>query len=206
MASALLPEPGVSRQISPVVTAPAVLMEPRAAPTPPPRPTPAPEPVRATPAPVSNNYTPAPAHSAPWPERGPTVSGLARSGLMPTDPPPELDGSKRRRLVRVLLVGLALGAAVLIWTVVRSQLGGTASPGPADSDSAAPSITAPPTAPTPTVTSTATAVDPGKLNRPLRPTPSAKPWIKSKGGAPQKRPQDGTIEIPDVPGDVPPAP
>jgi hypothetical protein len=91
--------------------------------------------------------------------------------------------------------------------VVRSQLGESISPGPSESSSAPPVLSTPPPPPLPTPTTTASAVDPGKLNRPLKPAFSAKPWVKPKGGGvPAKKPADGTIEIPDVPGDVPPAP
>lgn len=109
-------------------------------------------------------------------------------------------------MVRALLVVLALGAAALIWIVLHSQLGDPVSPGPAESSSAPPVLSTPPPLPTPAVTTAASAVDPGKLLRPLKPVYSAKPWVKPKGGVPAKKPTDGTIEIPDVPGDVPPAP
>jgi hypothetical protein len=109
-------------------------------------------------------------------------------------------------MVRFLLVGLVLGAIGLTWIVVRSQLGGTATVGPAESSSAPPVLSAPPPPPPPSASAASSAVDPGKLTRPLKPTPSAKPWVKPKGPIPTKKPQDGTIEIPDVPGDVPPAP
>jgi serine/threonine protein kinase len=138
-----------------------------------------------------------------------TVSGLARSGLTPTDPPPELDGSRRRRMVRILAVALVLGAAGVAWGVVRSQLHTTPAADPAEIPSAPP----PPSASTPPAPSmvipsfTAAAVDPGKVSRPTRPTPTVKPNV----GTPRprvKRPPDGVIEVPDGPPDdaVPPAP
>lgn len=138
-----------------------------------------------------------------------TVSGLARSGMPTTEPPPELDGSRRRRMVRVLLVGLVIGAAGVTWGVVRSQLPATSAsdPGEVPSTPPAPSASTPPPATVPIPSFTATAVDPGKVSRPTRPTPTVKP-----GPVPRSRlrrpPHDGTIEIPDVAPDdsVPPAP
>ena len=130
---------------------------------------------------------------------------------MPTDPPPELDGSKRRRMVRILAIGLVLGAAGVAWGVVRSQLHATT-----ESAGRIPSAPPPPSASTPPAPSmvipsfTAAAVDPGKVSRPVRPTPSVRP---GSGPAPRprpsvKRPPDGVIEVPDGPPDdsVPPAP
>jgi len=139
-----------------------------------------------------------------------TVSGLARSGMPTTDPPPEFDGSRRRRMVRILLVGLVLGAAGIAWGVVRSQLHGTSASDPTEVPSAtppAPSASAPPPATAPIPSFTATAVDPGKVSRPTRPTPTVKPGPLPRG-RPKRPPPDGTIEIPDVGPDdsVPPSP
>ena len=137
-----------------------------------------------------------------------TVSGLARSGARQTDPPPEFDGSRRRRMVRILVVGLVLGAAGVAWGVVRSQLHGTQAvdPGTIPSAPPEPSATTAPTATTPIPTFTAVAVDPGKVSRPTRPTPTVKPAPSRP--RPKRPPQDGTIEVPDGPPDdsVPPAP
>jgi serine/threonine-protein kinase len=138
-----------------------------------------------------------------------TVSGLARPGLLPTDPPPELDGSKRRRMVRILAVGLLLGAAGVVWGVVRSQLHSSPAGDPSDAPSASPvpSASTPPAATAVIPSFTAAAVDPGKVTRPTKPTPAVKP-VNTPRARPQKRPpQDGTIEVPDPPDDsVPPAP
>jgi hypothetical protein len=134
-----------------------------------------------------------------------TVSGLARSGLLATDPPPELDGSRRRRMVKVLAVGLVLGAAAVTWGVVRSQLKAVPASEPGEVSTVVPIPTAAPPPPTPEIvpTTTATAVDPGKVSRPIRPTPSVKPAPGPRGRP--KKPQDGSIEIPDVPDDSVPA-
>ncbi|MFO0756684.1 MAG: protein kinase [Byssovorax sp.] len=226
--SPLIPEPAPSRPIAPVVSVPAALME-RSTPAPKPPSSPAIPPPRnsapahapaealpeqgdappwATPAPTSAPAQ-APAPAAPAaPPSPPSVTGLTRAGGTLTDPPPEFDGSRRRKMVRALLITLVLGAIGLTWVVVRSQLVGSAGEGPAESSSAPPVSTPPPPAPTPTPTTAASVVDPGKLTRPLKtaPLPSAKTWVKPKGVAPSKKPPDGTIEIPDVPGDVPPAP
>ncbi len=137
-----------------------------------------------------------------------TVSGLERSGTRNTDPPPEFDGSRRRRMVRVLVVGLVLGAVGVAWGVVRSQLHGTqaADPGEVPSALPAPSTTTTPTTTTPIPTFTSVAVDPGKVSRPVKPVPTVKPGTGRL--RPKRPPQDGTIEVPDGPPDdsVPPAP
>jgi serine/threonine-protein kinase len=138
-----------------------------------------------------------------------TVSGIARSGLMPTDAPPELDGSRRRRMVRVLAIGLLLGAAGVAYGVLHSQGHSITGSDPVEipSASAAPSVSAPPTPSMVIPSFTAAAVDPGKVSRPTKPTPTVKP-----GPAPKPRgkrpPADGVIEVPDPPPDdsVPPAP
>jgi serine/threonine protein kinase len=139
-----------------------------------------------------------------------TVSGLARSG-MHTDPPPELDGSRRRRMVRILVIGLVLGAAGVVWGVVRSQLHGVSPADPGGeipSAPPAPSLSAPPTPTAPLPTFTSVAVDPGKVSRPTRPTSTAKPGAAPRPHASPKHPPEGTIEVPDGPPDdsVPPAP
>jgi hypothetical protein len=137
-----------------------------------------------------------------------TVTGLERPGVRQTDPPPEFDGSRRRRMVRILVVGLVLGAAGVAWGVVRSQLHGTSAVNPGEIPSAppVPSATTPPTATTPIPTFTAIAVDPGKVSRPPRSIPTVKPGPGRV--RPKAPPQDGTIEVPDGPPDdsVPPAP
>jgi serine/threonine-protein kinase len=219
-AASLLPEPAPSRPIAPVVSVPAALMDRSSNPGPAPRPSsepsrPSSEPSRATPRPpLPSEPLPEQGAAPPWaaptpaPVSPPAEALAPRAAMTLTDPPPGFDGSKRRRMVRVLLLALIVGAAALTWTVVRSQLGEANLPAPVESGSAPPVASSAPLLPPPVVTSTATAVDPGKLNRPLKPTPSAKPWVKPKGGGaiPSKKPSDGTIEIPDVPGDVPPAP
>jgi len=141
-----------------------------------------------------------------------TVSGLSRPGLLPTDPPPELDGSRRRRMVRILVIGLVLGAIGLAFSVVRSQLGSFSTAGPSELESASatpPPPPPPPTTPPSAAAPTASAVDPGKVKRPVRPTPvgTPKPRPAPRPKAPTSPPDDNTIVIPDPPGDaVPPAP
>ena len=142
-----------------------------------------------------------------------TVPGLARSGLMPPDAPPELDGSRRRRMVRILAVGLVLGAAGVAWGVFRSQ-GGRVTIGSdsADIPSASPPPPSASAAPAPTMaipSFTAAAIDPGKVSRPTKPTPTAKPGpTPGPRSRPKRPPADGVIEVPDGPPDdsVPPAP
>ena len=139
-----------------------------------------------------------------------TVSGVARSGLMPTDAPPELDGSRRRRMVRILAIGLVLGAAGVAWSVFHSQRHTLTGSDPVEipSASAVPSVSAPPTPSMVIPSFTAAAVDPGKVSRPTRPTPTVKPGPAPRPRVNVKKPPEGVIEVPDGPPDdsVPPAP
>ena len=138
-----------------------------------------------------------------------TVSGVARSGLIPTDAPPELDGSRRRRMVRILAIGLLLGAAGVAWGVLHSQGHSITGSDPVEipSASAVPSASAPPTPSMVIPSFTAAAIDPGKVSRPLRPTPTVKPNPTPRPRV-RRPPADGVIEVPDGPPDdsVPPAP
>ena len=215
------PLPAPRPEIAPPPNAPDAFRPRESAPTPAPRAMPL-----RPPLPPGNPFTDAAVH-APAPRneeqrssdlggrvsasgdlRPSTVSGLERPGLRQTDPPPEFDGSRRRRMVRILVVGLVLGAAGVAWGVVRSQLHGiqAVNPGEIPSASPVPSATTAPTATTPIPTFTAVAVDPGKVSRPVRPTPTFKPGPGRP--RPRRPPQDGTIEVPDGPPDdsVPPAP
>jgi serine/threonine protein kinase len=205
-------------RLAPVLSLPPA--PPPSAPASMPRPPPVPRFDRPPPAPSSRagpssrggdgRPTPVstPALEVPPPERRlpGTVSGLARSEGSTTDPPPELDGSaRRRRLLGFALGGFLLFAATIAWTVLRSQLGGV--PASAASESVpppsvpSPSLPPPAVAP-PAVTPATVAVDPGKVSHPLRtaPTISGRPTWKK----PPRRPTDGTVEIPDTPDE--PAP
>lgn len=116
-------------------------------------------------------------------------------------------------MVRVLIAGIVIAGLAVAWGVIKSQLVSQPAAGGLDSASAPPP---PAPMPSPSVTTTAaptvSAVDPGKVLRPIKPTPTGykapqggpKPPPKKK---PPQQPSDGTIEIPDPPaGDaVPPA-
>jgi hypothetical protein len=111
-------------------------------------------------------------------------------------------------MVRFLVAGLLLFAGFITWTVVRSQFDGTGSVTPPATVSAVtPPPPPPPPPPEPTTTTSAVAVDPGKVSHPSKPTPApVKGPLKPRGKRP---PSDGTIEVPDPPGDddsVAPAP
>jgi serine/threonine-protein kinase len=206
------PAPRVTTEPSPAPEAPAQrpppsrgapisnpFMDPAPEPAPPPR-----APVRATTAPVE------------------VEAPSTRLASTFTDPPPELDGSsKRRRMVRVLVAGLLIAAAGITWGVVRSQIdfgpaqSGTPTATASTTASAPPTTTAPPEPTTPPTT-TASAIDPGKSRLPPKPTPTYRgpggtPGTPGKAPRPRKPqlPGDGTIVVPDPPADddsVPAAP
>ena len=161
---------------------------------------------------------PAPEASAPWPPAPPvSVARIAvesPSRLMPTVPPPELDGtSKRRRMVRYMVAGLLIFAVGITWTVVRSQLDGvTGTPGMTSASASATMTAAPAPTPEPsfTATTTATAIEPGKVSRPAKPAPTFRGPSTGRPVRPRRDPQqpnDGTIIVPHPDEDgVPPAP
>src|SRR5262249_3618033 len=114
---------------------------------------------------------------------------------------------KRKRMVRIFVTALIVSAVGITIGVVRSQfraVGSAAGP-----DTAASSLSALPST-HPTVeapqaiapTTTASAVDPGKVSHPIKPTPSGS---KTKGapGTTKKKLPDGVIEIPDSPDVAP---
>ncbi|APR84665.1 Adenylate cyclase [Minicystis rosea] len=195
------------------VLAPVVLAPPRVI-----APAPASTPTPSRPAPTPPRPAPAPAFAPPsTPAIHATTAPVEVESLRAayTEPPPELDGtSKRRRMVRFMVAGLVIFAAGIAWTVVRSQidLGGGVSGTPSVT---APSATTPPpppsasSEPSSAPTTTATAIDPGKVSRPTKPTPAVKgpPRPRPRKASPQ--PNDGTIVVPDPPPDedsVPAAP
>ncbi len=153
-------------------------------------------PVRVEGAPSSRRGPPSP--------HGSTNDGIARSRNFRTDPPPELDGSKRRRLLTYFFAAFAIAAAAIAFSVYRSQLRpvpaaqpeASPPPGPAPIEpavvtTAAPAMTAAPTGDQPVEE----AVDPGKLKHPIS---SAKPAPRGPFKK-KKRPSDGTVDIPDPP-------
>src|SRR5262249_28049592 len=126
-----------------------------------------------------------------------------------TEPPPELDGSKRRRMVRFMVAGLLLFAVGITWTVVRSQIdasSGVAVPPPATTTaSPPPPPPPPPPEPPPVPTTPAPAHDPGKVTHPSKPAPTA-PGVRKfvPRGRTFRQPNDGTIVVPEP--DEDPAP
>ncbi len=136
---------------------PATLSTPNAAPAPAPEapPTPhAPEPPPAPPsrpqAPTSTSQPiPAPVRSAPAALPYPTVGGLESADL-----PPELDGSRRRLVLKLLGVALAVFAIWVAWNAIAPQFYDPPSPA---ATALAPSPTP---APTPEPVPTLPAVDP----------------------------------------------
>ena len=142
------------------------------------------------------------------------VESAARQSAMFGDTPPELDGtSKRRRMVRFLIVGLVLAGAGVTWGVVRSQidLGGSVSGTPSVMPTTAPTPPTPSASSEPSTapTTTATAIDPGKVSRPSKPPPAVKGPLKPRPKRAPTQPDDGTIVVPDPPANedsVPAAP
>jgi serine/threonine-protein kinase len=136
----------------------------------------------------------------PSPSAAPVVTPVETHRALLTEPPPELDGSKRRRMVRYLVAGLVLFAAGITWTVVRSQL--DFSSGVAVPNATVSVAPPPPPPPLPSMaTATAAAVDPGKVTHPGKPTPSGPaPAINKgpmRGGRIPRQPNDGTIVVPE---------
>jgi hypothetical protein len=162
--------------------------------------------------PPSSRQAPPPSGGS-RPSPAPVVTQVEHAARSPylTEPPPELDGSsKRRRMVRIMVAALVIGAVGITWSVVRSQL--EASPGPAVPQGTTTAVVPPPPPPQPppsAATSTATAVDPGKVTHPGKPTPSGPtPGVHNKGpvrGRVPKQPTDGTIVVPDPDEDSVPA-
>lgn len=162
----------------------------------------------STPKPPRPPRPPAPS-PAPAPIARP-LDSASRVGLLPSEAPPEFDGTRRNRMVRYLVVGLLLLAAVLTFAVVRSQLELNAS-GPVVAGGAGPTAATTATAPVskepPVAPASASAltpgskaVDPGQVTRPIRPK-GTKP-----GPTPQPRraaPQSGVVELPDPDEDSP---
>jgi serine/threonine protein kinase len=147
-----------------------------------------------------------------------TISGAAGDVI----PPPELDGSRKKRaVVWVAVLGL-IGAAALAIAVVKSQGGGHTTPtnaGPGTQTAETrPTAAPPPVAPEATpstsasTSTSATAVDPGTSKRPIKGGPSATPNAPPRAGGNRKPPppKDGEIVIdvplPDREVPVPPSP
>jgi hypothetical protein len=155
--------------------------------------------------PVRGDDTPS-SRRAPSSPHGSTNDGIARSRNFRTDPPPELDGTKRKRVYTYFFAAFAIAAAVIAVSVYRSQLRVapaaqpqvTPPPGPAPVEppvvtTAMPTLTA-----APAETPAEDAVDPGKLKHPIS---SAKPPAPRGTFKKRKKPSDGTVDIPDPPDD-----
>ncbi len=196
------PAPPVAK----VVISPALLPEPAAPAAPVPL-----APVLSQPIPSAPSPTPV---AVPMPARPEPQAAAAQSArtagtfgaaeLPAFDAPPEFDsGSRRKRMVRVLAVGLVAAAILITWMVISSQLPPT--PVAPESASSTPSVTetAPPPPP-PTASETpisSAAVDPIKPAPSASAAPTAPKKIPGGGGRPKppKPPDDGTIEIPTLP-------
>src|SRR5262249_55299400 len=101
-----------------------------------------------------------------------TVTGLASSG-MSTSPPPQIDGSRHRRLIGYTALAFGALAIAVAWTVVHSHMRGTSEENLAGASSAvAPAQTAQ-VDPTPGGNGNPNnAVAPGKAVIPGNPAPS----------------------------------
>jgi serine/threonine-protein kinase len=187
------------RAPEPKVIAP-VMPPPRAPDSGPGAPPPRPAPPSPRSAPQSNRS----AHPTGVPVVTPL--DLPPRPMLMTEPPIEFDGSKRRRMVRFFFAGLVIFALGLTWTVVRSQIDlspGSPVPPPTSPTPTVAAPSPPPQAPTPVATATATAtttqtaIDPGKVTHPGKPTatPSVRkaPPVRPRN----KAPGDGTIVIPE---------
>jgi serine/threonine-protein kinase len=203
-----------ARSERPQVIAPVVMPPPRPAVAPPPGPDAAP-PSIPRPPPSSRHATPQSSARAAGGSAAPVVTPLespTRSGALLTEPPPELDGSgKRKRMVRFMVATLVIAAAGITWTVVRSQLDpGSGSVGTPTSSATTTPAPPPPPPPAPepsaTTTTTAAAVDPGKVTHPSKPAPAVKGPLRRP--TKKSEPSDGTVVVPDPPSDdsVAPAP
>ncbi|NUQ79203.1 MAG: hypothetical protein HUU21_37290, partial [Polyangiaceae bacterium] len=146
------------------------------------------------PAPAPTNFT----ATAP-PAAVPAYSGAGLTGF---DAPPEFDGSRRKRLVKYLTVGLIAAAALITWAVVSSQLPPQGA-APEGSASVPPVIepTPPPPQPTAETPVSSAAVDPIKPAASASAEPKVKPKRPARPGpAPKAPPKDDmTIEIPTLP-------
>jgi serine/threonine-protein kinase len=185
--------PAAPVPLSPALPADSALhaAEPPAPPAPAP---PAPPARVAAPAPAPTNFT---ATAPPS-----TVPAYSASDLSGIDDPPEFDGTRRKRYVKYLTLGLIAAAALITWVVISSQI----PPQPASpqgSSSVPQVIEPPPPPPQPTETAAASAaVDPIKPAASTTAQPSSKPKGPGKPGPyrkPKPKEDDMTIEIPDVP-------
>ncbi|MDI3289408.1 serine/threonine-protein kinase [Polyangium sp. 15x6] len=164
----------------------------------PPRPSaPAPEPVQAAiprhPAPIT----------APGVDSGDRISA-----------PPEIDGSRRKRVLAFVGVAFVLAAGGIAYVVVRSNM---LPPGPVPAASAPPppEFIEPPTVvavPSPTAsfgspipTTKKTTGRPGPATKKTTPANTSKTTPTATAKQPEPPPDDGTIVIPDPPSEVPPA-
>jgi serine/threonine-protein kinase len=194
--------PAQPAQVAPVLS-PALLAElaPPAAPAPPqaaPDAFPAPPPAAPRPLAAPSPATAPTNFSATAPPAA--VPAYNAAGLTGFDAPPEFDGSRRKRLVRYLTVGLIAAAVLITWGVVSSQLPPQGA-SPQDSASVPQVIEpAPPPQPTEPPVSSA-AVDPIKPATSATAAPTVKPKKPGRPGPPRKTPgkDDMTIEIPTLP-------
>jgi len=211
--SAAAPEAAVVR----AAPTPAPRVEPAAAlaaPPPPPRPS-----ATRTSSPPSSARASDPPRSKN--QLSSTISGAAGDVI----PPPELDGSRKKRAVLWVAAIALLGAGAIAVAVVQSQ--GTSKPAPGNAQPQSPTAQPRPTVATPPApalapapppsssasgaSSSSAAVDPGTSKRPIKGGSTAAPTApRSVGPRKQQPAKDGEIVIdvplPDREVPVPPAP
>jgi serine/threonine-protein kinase len=224
-------QPAVAQPASPTTTAVPAPQPARATPRPVPVPaaaaTPLLAPQRITPAPGSAPHAipppPSPAalervsdlgapvmppgllNDAPRPPR--TSPTTATGGVLSIPPPPELDGSRRRRTLTFVGFAFVLLAGGVAWLVVQSNMGGTnASPVPAPPTVDTPEPPPVLALPSPTSSFGATTTPTKPTSKGSRPG-TGRTTKKTKGDATstktdKKAPSDDlTIEVPEPAGD-----
>ncbi len=163
-------------------------------------PAPAPAPA-AAPAPVA---MPIPRHPAPI-----TAPGVDSGDRISA--PPEIDGSRRKRVLVFVGVAFVLAIGSVAYVVVQSNM---LPPGPTPAASAPPP---PERIEPPAVVEVPSPTASFGIAPPTTKKTQVKPGVNTKKGATTtattttkktttKPPEDGMIEIPDPPGEVPPAP
>ncbi|UQA60893.1 serine/threonine-protein kinase [Polyangium aurulentum] len=140
------------------------------------------------------------------PPRAPRTSPTtAPGGVLSIPPPPELDGSRRRRTLAFVGVAFFLLAGGVAWMVVQSNMGGTNASSPVPPPPTVEAPEPPPVLalPSPTASFGATTTPTKPVAKGTRPAGgTGRTTTKTKGGTTKKTPgDDTTIEIPTPAGD-----